>query len=193
MFFGDLPRTKKNPTWVFFAFFSEENSPELRTDLGTWGNWFKVFHVSVEKAWSGNQNLGTPSCKWKKWSNIWFHQTKAIQKLEWQKIMRSQTSQSCFKWGNHSLVCFLDGKSSSKGTGTHLLWSSSGYSERSSVATCQLSSWWDDLRIPTEVSKLGHLFRSITWYFSFMWPFSNYYKILLDVMFYVGKNSSIRC
>ena len=40
--------------------------------------------------------------------------------------------------------------------GTHLLWSSSGYSERSSVATCQLSS--GEERPSRTYSKVGHLF-----------------------------------
>ena len=151
MFFGDLPRTKKNPTWVFFAFFSEENSPELRTDLGTWGCDSRYFTLSVveevkKKASSGNQNLGTPSCKWKKWSNIWFHQTKFHTKTRVTKNYGIPNLPKLFQMGKPFFgvtVCFLDGKSSSKGAGTHLLWSSSGYSERSSVATCQLSSWWE--------------------------------------------------
>ena len=107
MFFGDLPRTKINPTWVFFRIFFRREQPwasdgsrHLRKLI------LSVFHVAVEKASSGNQNLGNPKLRKWKFGDLIFGFTKqnSIQKLEWQKMMGSQTSQSCFKWGNHSLV-----------------------------------------------------------------------------------------
>lgn len=66
VFLVTFQEQKKIPPGYFSAFFSEENSPELRTDLGTWGCDSRYFTLSVEKASSGNQNLGTPSCKMKK-------------------------------------------------------------------------------------------------------------------------------
>lgn len=111
--------------------------------------------------------------------------------------MGSQTSQSCFKWGNHSLVsqCVFWTESLHQRVPGPICCGAVLDILNEAVlppASCRADGN-DDLRIPTVQSKLGHLFHSITWYFSFMWPFSNYYKTLSDVMFYVGKNSSIRC
>lgn len=150
VFWWPSKNKKKSHLGIFRIFFGREQ-PWASDGSRHLRMWFKVFHFiscrrSKKKASSGNQNLGTPSCKWKKWSNIWFHQTKFHTKTRVTKNYGIPNLPKLFQMGKPFFgvtVCFLDGKSSSKGTGTHLLWSSSGYSERSSVATCQLSNWWE--------------------------------------------------